>query len=208
MAIGDGNDPAGTDPEGTDPEGSGAGEGQEDKGKETKEDRLFTKADVEREIANRLKREKAANKDLADKARKFDELEAANRTEAEKAAAAQLESEKKAEAAETRAKALALKSAVTSACLKFDIPDVEIVRSLIGDPSKWEFDADDGEPLGVDERVSEIVKARPFLKGTKFAGSADGGKTADKVDLNDPEELGKLGMEEYLEQRAKRLNKT
>jgi hypothetical protein len=188
-----------SDPNAPAPEGNGD-EGKEEKPSEESEKR-FSQADLDKAISERLRRERANLKELQEKAKRFDELEAANKSDAERLTAAQKEAEAKAAAAEQKLQKLALQNAIAMACLKAEVADVEVVQSLIGS-STIEFD-EDGNPQGVAERVAEIVKARPYLKGSKFQGDADGGRKSDPPNPNDPEALGKLSMDDFMAQRAK-----
>lgn len=73
-------------------------------GTQSDEGKTFTQADVDRLIADRLKRAKPADYDEArKKAAEFDKLQEASQTEQERAAKAAAETEKRAEQAEARA---------------------------------------------------------------------------------------------------------
>lgn len=204
--MADNANPPNPDPKPDDQPPGDEPDGKEEKQPPGEDERKFSQSDVDAAVKARLARERANLKELQEKAKRLDEIEAANKSDAERLTAAQAEAEAKAQAAETRLRSLSLKNAVAMACLKAEVSDVEVVQSLIGDPTKVEFD-EDGEPIGIADRVRDIVKARPYLKGSKFQGTADGGRAADRVDPTDPEALGAMDMDKYLEARSK-WNKT
>jgi hypothetical protein len=162
--------------------GGGAGEGGEggDGGSGGGQaEKTFTQADVDRIVQDRLARAKSAPpadyEDLKAKAAKFDELDAANKSELEKAQeAARKATEERAKAVE-RANAALRRGAVTAAAVKAGAVDPDAVLALIAQDAVTV--GDDGQVTGAEEAVTSLLKDKPYLVGKqpKFSGGADGG---------------------------------
>lgn len=175
---------------------------QDSKKSENADEKRFSQTDLDRLINERLRRERESKKDYNDlkaKAAKLDEMEAQNKSEAEKAAEREREASEKATKAIQKARDKALQAAIAKACSTANVADIEAVEALIM-RSGVEFD-DDDEPVGIDDAVKDLVKRKPYLKGSRFEGNADQGIKNPKGDKNDPDYLGKLSMEDYIRVR-------
>lgn len=84
------------------------------------------------------------------------------------------EARKQAQAADKRAKDMALKSAFVTAATKHGIVHIEDAFKL-ADLSKIEFDPESGDPKGVEDAVKAIAKDKPFLLAS---GASGGGASA------------------------------
>jgi hypothetical protein len=137
-------------------------------------ERKFTQEELDAIVGDRAKRAKgAAQSELLSELgfEKVDDLKAMVKAAKDAAAAQQTEGEKlkasladyqKREAqwaAEKRAQALQI--AVQAAAQKLGIVDAEVALALIG--SGIEYD-EKGVPQGVEAKLAELVKAKPFLK--------------------------------------------
>lgn len=141
--------------------------------------KTFTQAELDAIVKDRLARAKsqfADYDDLKGKAAKFDEIDAASKSELEKAQAKIAEAEKKAADALDRAKTASLKSAVLDAAHKANAVDGDAVFALL-DKSKVTV-SDDGAVTGIDDALKALLAEKPYLVGkatTPQGGSADGG---------------------------------
>jgi hypothetical protein len=168
--------------EGQNSEGNSEGEGQSQSDSQNQETQSEWKApasqeEFDRMVQTRIKRVEnkyADYKDLKTKASKFDELDAASKSELEKEREARTAAEAKAQAAEERAKSVALRSAVISEATKQGAVDPDAVLKLI-DTGELEMD-DNGNISGLSGAVTALLEAKKYLKGKQFTGSADGGK--------------------------------
>lgn len=149
----------------------------------------FTQADIDRIVSDRLKRERSKLGDLDElrqKAARFDELEAANKSELEKANERIAAAEKKATEAEARAKRAAVESAVSAAAAKAGFIDPDDARRFI-EADSIEFDGD--EPRNLDKLLGALAKSKPHLvKAGGGTGSGDGGPRG-KSDPSDPGQM-------------------
>jgi hypothetical protein len=131
-------------------------------------------------VQTRIKRVEskyADYKDLKTKASKFDELDAASKSELEKEREARTAADARAQAAEERAKSVALRSAVISEATKQGAVDPDAVLKLI-DTGELEMD-DNGNISGLSGAVTALLEAKKYLKGKQFTGSADGGNRSE-----------------------------
>lgn len=170
--TGDGDDAGGG--------GAGGAEGGNDGGNAGggDGDKTFTQADIDRIVADRLKRHKPVGyDDLKAKAKELDTLKAANATEQEKAVA---EAEKRAkEAARSEASPRIVKAEFKAAAA--GRVDKDALDGFLDYADLSKFVGDDGEP---DEKAIEAVIA-------KLAGAGGGGgKGRPKAD---PSQGGKGG---------------
>lgn len=184
--------------EGQNSEGNSEGEGQSQNDSQNQETQSEWKApanqdELDRLIQARIKRVESKYsdyKDLKTKASKFDELDAASKSELEKEREARTAAEAKAQAAEERAKSVALRSAVISEATKQGAVDPDAVLKLI-DTGELEMD-DNGNISGLSGAVTALLEAKKYLKGKQFTGSADGGNRNEKpgaftrADLRNP----------------------
>jgi hypothetical protein len=140
-----------------------AGEDQPE-AKAEEQDRTFTQTELDAIIADRLKRERAKTSDYDDlkaKASKLDELEEAQKSELEKAQERADKAEALAKAAEERAQAIALRSAIVAAASRLDFVDPEDAFALL-DKSALKQN-DEGKLEGVDEALKALAEAKPHL---------------------------------------------
>jgi hypothetical protein len=143
-------------------------------------DKLFKQADVDRIVKDRLARQKAQFSDyeeLKAKADKLAEIEAASKTELEKALERAGELEKKAAAEAARAQEALLRSAVVSEAAKKNVVDPDAALALL-DRGSLEFD-DAGLPTNVGSAIDALLEAKPYLAGKRQPTSADLGARGD-----------------------------
>lgn len=134
-------------------------------------EKTHSQADVDRIVQERLARDRKDRpsddeiKELRDKATKFDEQEAANATELEKAQKRAEKAESDAATALAEAKETRLRSAILTEASKPDrkIVDADAALKLL-DKSKLELDAD-GTPKNIAEAMDALLEASPFLVG-------------------------------------------
>lgn len=203
---------------GTDGGAEGGGEGDPPKppaGGEPKGDApKLTQAEVDRIVKDRVARERAKFADYDDvkaRAAKFDELDAANKTELEREKEARSAAEAKATQASSAAERVAIRSAVVAAAAEAGALKPADVVALLPKGAVTVTIDDDGEVevVGAEEAVAAILKERKhWLKpdGTaqRQGGSFDGGagagagngkadfRTSTKDELNT--ELAKYGL--------------
>lgn len=91
------------------------------------------------------------------------EYEQAQLTEQERIAAERDELRAQLEQATTRSRRLALEGAVITAATRAGIIDPDVAVALVAGQVSYD---DDGNPVGVNEAVTELVKARPYLAGS------------------------------------------
>lgn len=176
----------------------GGAEGKQPKTDEGKGDApKLTQAEVDRIVEDRLKRERAKFADYADvkaRAAKFDELDAANKTELEREKEARATAEAKATKASSAAERVAIRSAVVAAAAEAGALKPADVVALLPKGAVTVTIDDDGEVevVGAEEAVAEILKDRkhwlkqettdPRQRGS-FDGGAGGGNGNGKVDF-------------------------
>lgn len=142
-------------------------------------DKTFTQADVDRIVQERVARAKTTPpddyEDLKAKAQKFDELEQANSTELDKQKAAREKAERERDDALASVKESRLAAAVIGAAAKKNIVDPDAALALL-DRSTLTLD-DAGTPTNVDEALTQLLEAKPYLAATNGGrrGNADQG---------------------------------
>jgi len=159
---------------------------------------ISSQEELDRVISERLKRERAKFSDYASlksKAQEYDKIVESSKSETEKLSSKAAEAEAKAQALTAKVRSKSLQFEVASLSTKLGIIDSETALALIG---SVEFDEND-EPIGVEERLKELVKAKPFLKAHRFEGSADGGSR------NASPDLSTVDMDTYMSARNKRI---
>jgi len=182
--------------------GGGAGESAPGAG-EGAPAKTFTQAELDKIVSERLAREKAKfadHDDLKKKAARLDEIEAANKTELEKAQAERDAAKSERDAAKAEAKATRIRAAAISAASEAGAIKPDDVVAVLG-PDAIKVN-EDGTLEGVKEAVAAILDDRPhWKKATTPGGSADGGarggqsadfKAAPKEDF--AAELAKHGL--------------
>lgn len=120
----------------------------------------------DRMVQERLARERQKYADydaLKSKADRFDELEAANQTELERAQASAAAEKERADRIEAEAKETRLRSAIIAEAAKPDrkVVDPEAVIALL-DRSALELE-DDGTPTNVAKAMDALLEQRPYL---------------------------------------------
>lgn len=147
--------------------------------------KAFTQDDVNRLLADEKRRLLAEQPDLTElrnKAKQFDDLQAASQTELERERARADAAEKAATAANAAKNEALRRSAVTAAATRAGAVDPDAVFALL-DPSKVTV-GDDGLVTGVDDAVKALLDDKKYLVGTPTPppappkpapGSADGG---------------------------------
>jgi hypothetical protein len=164
------------------------------------DDRTFSQADVDRIVKDRVARVKTAApadyEDLKAKASRFDELEAANATELEKAQKRAIELEQQAKDSTARAQEALLRSAVVAEAARKNVVDPDAAVALL-DRSTLELDAD-GSPTNIAEAMDSLLKAKPYLTGGATRGSADLGARGRATDQISRDELKKMSPEQIV----------
>jgi len=131
---------------------------------ETPKQKLFTQADMEYEIGQRLKRERekyADYKDLQAAAAKLKEIEETQLSETERLQKKLAELEQAKGQAETLARDTAVRSAVIAAAAKLNFNDPNDAFALI-DVSQIQFD-DEGQVKNAEALVEKLAKDRDYL---------------------------------------------
>lgn len=130
------------------------------------EGKTFTQADVDRVVEERLARERKkyeGHEELKAKAEKFDELEAANATELEKAQKAAEKATKERDEAVQRANQTLVRSAVVAEAAKQGAVDADAVVALLS-ADKVTI-GDDGQVTGAEDAVKALLEEKPYLVG-------------------------------------------
>lgn len=128
----------------------------------------FTQADVDRIIADRLKRERDKYADYNDLRKAADELaklREAELSETEKLQKKLAEAEAKAQQAELNARSRSFSAAVIAAAARLNFNDPSDAVALLKIDA-FEFD-ENGQPVGVDEKVKELAAERKYLIKSK-----------------------------------------
>lgn len=172
------------------------------------EPRTFTQDEVNALMARQKRDLLAAEPDLAElrrKAKHYDDLEEANKSELQKATdrATQLEAEL--EASRTSMREERLRSAIVGEAARRGVVDPDAAVALI-DRSAIDF-TDDGTPNNIAGAMDSLLQARPYLQGKPggtHAGSADQGArppaTSTQPQL-DREALAGMTAEQIVEAR-------
>ncbi len=140
--------------------------------------KTFTQADIDRIVQERVARAKSSPpadyEALKTKAAKLDEIEAASKSELEKAQEAQRKADERAERAEREHKETKIETAVMLAAAKAGAVDPQDVYALL--PKNSVTIGDDGQVTGVEDAVKALLGAKPHLVGKRPpTGDADGG---------------------------------
>lgn len=162
--------------------------------------KTFAQDEVDRIVQDRLARERAKYADYEDfktKAAKFDEVDAASKTELQKANDTAAAEKKRADDTESALKESRLTGTVLSAAAAKNIIDPSAAVALL-DRSKLEYDKDTGLPTNVDAQLDALVKEKPYLVGKNGQRPAPlpGGGAPTPSDGN--------SMDDWMRQRAKR----
>lgn len=169
------------------------------------EPKTFTQEDVNALMARQKRELLAEQPDLTElraKAKKYDEIEEANRSELEKAQKeadeARAEAAKLKEAARTSTTRSAIMSEAAKAERKLHDPSAAVDFLMGADSSLVELD-EDGTPKNIAEAMDELLKKRPYLVATGGGRrdaadqGARGGNLDDQVTR---EELANMSDEE------------
>lgn len=167
--------------------------------------KTFTQDDVDRIVQDRLARAKSTPpsdyEELKAKAAKLDEFEAKNKSDLEKLSdrAAALERER--DEARLQLQEQSVRTALISEAAKKNAVDPDAVVSLV-DRSSLEFN-DDGSPKNVDQVVTALLDAKPYLTGKPSSGSADqGSRGGTGVTQVTREELRGMSDAEYMKAKS------
>ncbi len=143
-------------------------------------ERTFSQADIDRIVQDRLARDRKdrpSEDEVAawkDKATKFDELEAANQSDLEKAQAKIADLERQATDAAASAQEHRLRAAVVAEAAKKNVVDPDAALALL-DRAALEFDGD-GSPKNIAQAMDSLLEARPYLVASGGErGNADQG---------------------------------
>lgn len=141
----------------------------------------FSQADVDRIVQERLSRAKlkppSDYEDLKARAAKLDELEAASKSDLEKALEAQRKADERATAAEARANETARRHAIEREAGKQKAADPDDVFAVLQTTSKYRDMVtmdDDGQVTGVEDAVKAILADKPHLVGKTSTPTGDG----------------------------------
>jgi hypothetical protein len=148
-------------------------------------DKTFTQAQLDKIVSDRLKRQKEQFKDYDDlksKATKFDELDAASKSDLEKANERAAEAEAKSEKATQTANQRLIRGEIIARAAqaagerKAFLDPSDAYAHLRDNPDITVND--EGEVLGVDEALEKLAEKKPHLtteSGSKVTGDGDGG---------------------------------
>lgn len=160
---------------------------------------ITSQEQLDRVLGERLGRERAKFADydeIKGKAAKFDELDAASKTELQKLADAKAASDTELERTKAELKNQKLETAVLAVAGSKNIIDPTAVVALL-DRSKIDY-GDDGVPKNLDALIDELIKAKPYLVGKNGRGPAPlPGSGA-------PTPSTGTSMDDWMRQRAKR----
>lgn len=142
-------------------------------------DKTFSQADVDRIVQERLARDRKDRPsddeiaELREKAKKYDDVEAANATELEKVQKRAEQAERERDEAKNAAKETRLTAAILAEASKADrkVVDPQAVLKLL-DRDALEL-ADDGNPKNIAEAMDKLLEASPYLVST---GGANNGR--------------------------------
>lgn len=169
--------------------------------------KTFTQEQLNKIVEDRLRREKQTylkeQKVLLEKAKKYDELEEQNKTELQKLQELAEAEKTRAAQAEERLRAQTLQNKILSVAADLHVIDVDVVQMAL---EKQTFEVgDDGQPIGVEAAVKELLAAKPYLVGKQTSsGKVNGGYRGtngkDQLTLQDlksmsPEEIDKAQSE-------------
>ena len=182
----------------TSPPGDG---GQPEQPKE----RLFTQAEVDRIIEERLKRAEPKYQELRQKAEAFDKLQEEKLSELERERKAREKAEKEAAERIEAANRRLIQAAVLAEATKQQAIKPEHMHRLI------DLDGvtvgDDGQVTGVEEAVKAFLDANPEYVGKRAVGSADQGARKGSPTQLTREDLARMSPEEIRKATAEgRLN--
>lgn len=143
-------------------------------------EKSFTQADVDKIIAERLRRAVPADyEDLKTKAGRLDELEAGQKSELEKEKAARTKAEDTAKTALAIANGRLIRAEILMQATVAGAVDADTVAALLAGNSSVTVD-DDGTVQGAKKAVADLLKEKPFLvkgaggsssSGNEFGGS-------------------------------------
>lgn len=165
--------------------------------------RSFSQADVDRIVKERLARVKADPpadyEELKTKASKLDDLEAANKTELEKAQERMAKAERAAADAAERAQEHLLRAAVVAEAARKNVIDPEAAMALI-DRATLEFDKE-GAPTNIADAMDLLLKAKPYLVGGGKGSADQGARSTSGVGQLSSESLKTMTPEQIVKAR-------
>ncbi len=135
--------------------------------------RTFTQEDVDRIIAERLRRATPPDyDDLKAKAAEYDKAKEAEKTELEKAQAARERAEAKAKEAEARANATLIRAAIMTEAAAQGAVDPDVVIALLAGDASITVEGD--AVKGAKEAVKALLKDKPYLVKAATPGRSGG----------------------------------
>lgn len=170
------------------------------------EPKSFSQEDVDRIVQDRIARVKteppADYADLQAAAQKLADLEAANKTDLEKAQARADTAEAAATTATERAERILREASLVSAAATAGAVDPETVALLLA--ASDAVTVTDGKVTGAADAVKQLLEDKPFLKTTgRPQGDADGGSRPPGPDQLTREALKTMTPEAIVEAKAK-----
>lgn len=169
--------------------------------------KTFTQEELDRVLADRLKREREKYGDyeeLKAKADRLKELEDADKDELTRAQERIGELEQGKTDAEKRAERILIRSAVLAEAAKQGAADPETVLALlkdagtVGGKTPKVIIGDDDQVTGTQDAVTALLEAKKFLVGSRRPGPGDGGarttapSEGDLSEVNDPAKVREL----------------
>lgn len=143
--------------------------------------------DMVKDRINRERQKYADYDDIKSKAAKYDEAQAANQTDLEKAQERAAKAEREAAEATQRAQDSLLRSAIITEAVKKNVVDPDAVVAML-DRTAVTFN-DDGSPKNIAEAMDSLLEAKPYLVGggARQSGAdlgARGGSGGDPADFD------------------------
>lgn len=165
------------------PEGTGdQGGEQKPEGNQPSESgkppKTFTQEELDSVIEARLQRERSKFADyegLKEKAKAFDEAEAAKKSELERAQAEVQKAKDESSAALARANGVLKRAAILAEAANQKAADPDTVAMLLLNAESISVN-EDGEVTGAKDAVKKLLKDKPFLAGQTSSGGSSGGE--------------------------------
>ena len=134
-------------------------------------ERTFTQAELDRIVGQRLAEERAKFADfdaLKAKAAKFDEIDAASKTEVERLTQQLAAAQAQAQAATEQSRATLRRAALMSEAAKAQAVDPDVVLALLASDDTIAV-TDDGSVQGAAEAVARLLEAKTYLRAAPVA---------------------------------------
>jgi hypothetical protein len=151
---------------------------QTEQQEQQQQQRTFTQSELNAILADRLARDRAKFADYDDlktKAQQFEELQAKQMSDLERAQQAAQQAADRAARAEDTLRGERLRSAVISEAVKAGAVDPDAVFALVDRTSLL---TEQGEPTGVQDAITALLETKPYLKAqpTKPGGDIGAGR--------------------------------